>query len=86
MGKIVLTVRVGGQAYGVQGIINVTVTSKNNDDEKSVRHICLRAIICREVKIDLIISLPSILYYNLLPLLTKRKKMLRNLYEQYERR
>ena len=63
--NIALTAGVGGQ-----GIMNMTVTLKNNEDEESVRHICLRAIVCREVKFDLIIGLPSILFYNLLPLLT----------------
>ena len=68
--NIILTAGVGGQSYGVQGIMNVTVTLKNNEDEESVRHIFLRTIVCREVKIDLIIGLPSILFYNLLPLVT----------------
>jgi len=67
--NIVLTAGVGGQSYGVQGIMNVTVTLMNNDDDGSVKHICLRAIVCREVKIDLIIGLPFILFYNFLPLL-----------------
>ena len=35
-----------------------------------MRQIILRAIVCRDEKIDLIIGLPSILHYNLLPLLT----------------
>ena len=68
--NIVLTAEVGQQSYGVQGIMNVTVTLTSNDDEGSVKHSCLRAIVCLwEVKIDLIIGLPSILFYNLLPLL-----------------
>jgi len=61
--NIVLTAVLRGQSYGVQGIMNVTVALKNN--EESVRHICLRAIVCREVKIGFIIGL--------LPLLTKHK-------------
>jgi len=50
--------------------MNVTVTLKNSEEEESLRHICLRAIVCREVKVDLIIGLPSILFNILLPLLT----------------
>jgi len=50
--NIVLTAGVGGQSYGVQGILHVTVTLKNNDNEESVRHICLRALVSSDVKID----------------------------------
>ena len=40
--NIVLTAEVGGQSYEMQWIMDVTVTLKNNDDEESMRHICLR--------------------------------------------
>ena len=40
----------GRQSYRVEGIINVTVNFKNNDDKESVRHICFRAIVCKDVK------------------------------------
>ena len=53
------------ESYEVQRIRNVTVMLKNNDDEESERHICLSAIVYREVKIDSIIGLPSFLFYNL---------------------
>ena len=38
--NIVLTAGIVRKSYGVQGIMNVTVTVKNNVDEESVRPIC----------------------------------------------
>ena len=54
--------------------MNVTVTFKVLGAEETDKHICLRAIVCKDVTIDLIIGLPSILYYNLLPLLETRTR------------
>jgi len=68
--NIVLTSGVGGQSYKVQGIMNLTITFTVDDKEELMRHLCLRAIVCREVTIDLIICF-LFMYYNLLPLLHK---------------
>ena len=56
---IILT---AGVAYGVQGIMNLTITLTNNDENRTQRHIFLRAIVCKDIVTDLIIGLPSILY------------------------
>jgi hypothetical protein len=49
--------------------MNVKVTFRVLGAEETDKQICLRAIVCKDVTIDLIIGLASILYYNLLPLL-----------------
>ena len=66
---IILTAGVGGQSYGVQGIMNLTIMLTNNDEDQTLRHIFLRAIVCRDVVTDSIfdIDLPSIMYFDLLP-------------------
>jgi hypothetical protein len=46
---IILTAGVGGLSYGVQGVMNLTITLTNNDNTQ--RHIFLRAIVCRDVLI-----------------------------------
>ena len=66
---IILTAGVGGRSYGVQGVMNMTLALTNHDDNQTQRHIFLRAIVCRDVLTDLIIGLPSILYFDLLPYL-----------------
>ena len=48
---IILTAGVGGLSYGVQGVMNLTITLTNNDETQ--RHIFLRAIVCRDVLTDL---------------------------------
>ena len=42
---IILTAGVGGLSYGVQGVMNLTITLTNNDDNQTQRHIFLRAIV-----------------------------------------
>ena len=44
--------------------MNVTVTFRVLNAEETDKHICLRAIVCKDVTIDLIVELPSIFYYN----------------------
>jgi len=71
--NIVLTAGVGGQSYGVQGIMNVTVTLKVLGAEETSKYICLRSIVCKDVNINFIIGLP---FYNLLPLLKTHTRSL----------
>jgi len=71
--NIVLTERVGWQSCRIHGSLNVTVIFKIFDEEETIWHICLRAM----VYWDLLtqnhpnLGLSSILYCNLLPLLLK---------------
>ena len=51
------------------GIMNLTITPTNYDNNQTQRHIFLLAIGCRDVLTDLIIGLPSIFYFDLLSLL-----------------
>jgi hypothetical protein len=66
---IVLKSGVGGVTYGTQGIISATVTFGAHGGNNMDIHICIRAIICKDITSDLIIGLPSIKFYNLLPIL-----------------
>jgi len=73
--NIVLTAGVGGTSYGVQGIMNLTITFPGGQDLPD-KHLFLRAIVSRDVSLDLIIGLPSIKFYDLLPILNTHIKTL----------
>jgi len=64
-----LTSGVGGVSYAVQCIVTLMVALSINTPPSQYRHIWLRAIICRDIKSDLIIGLPSIQFYDLMPIL-----------------
>ena len=59
---------VGGVTYGVEGMVDATVSLKSMT-LGIPRQICLRALVCNDVTTDLIIGLPSIQFFNLLPIL-----------------
>ena len=67
--NLVLTSGVGGVSYAVQGSITMTVALPIPDETVKYRHIFVDSIVWREVTSDLIISLPSITYYHLQPIL-----------------
>ena len=46
---IILTTGVRGRSYGVQDIMNLTITLTNNDYNQTQRHKFLRTIVCRDV-------------------------------------
>ena len=71
--NIVLTAGVGGTSYGVQGIMNLTITFPGGQDLPD-KHLFLRAILSGDVSLDLIIGLPSIKFYDLLPILNTHIK------------
>jgi hypothetical protein len=66
--SVTLTSGVGGRSYGVEGVMNVTVslTSRILGARKQM---CLRVLVCKDVTTDLIIGLPSIKHFDLLPIL-----------------
>ena len=66
---IVLTAGFGGRSYGVQSIMNLTISFTTGHD-MDAKPVFLRAIVCKNVTIDLIIGLPSIKYFDLLSMLT----------------
>jgi hypothetical protein len=67
--NITVTAGVGGKSYDVQGIMNLTITFETPQDTTPQRHVSLRAIVCKDITLDLIIGVVSIKHYNLLPLL-----------------
>jgi hypothetical protein len=68
--SVSLTSGVGGRSYGVQGIMTVNLSLMSHELKKSKR-MRLRVLVCEDIKIDIIIGLPSIKAYNLLPVLTQ---------------
>jgi len=54
--------------------MNLTVTFQANNDMADAKHVFLRAIVCKDVSIDLIIGLPSIQYFDLIPILQSHLK------------
>jgi len=68
--SVTLTSGVGGRSYGVQGIMTVNLSLMSHELKKSKR-MRLRVLVCDDIKIDIIIGLPSIKAYNLLPVLTQ---------------
>ena len=70
--SVSLTSGVGGRSYGVQGIMTVKISLTSHELKKSKR-MRLRVLVCDDVKVDIIIGLPSITAFNLLPVLTQRK-------------
>ena len=67
--NVVLTSGVGGISYAVQGFISMTVAVPVPDKLMKFRHIFVDSIVSKDVTSDLIIGLPSIKYFNLLPIL-----------------
>ena len=67
--NVVLTSGVGGISYAVQGFTSMTVAVPVPDKFMKFRHIFVDSIVCKDVTSDLIIGLPSIKYFNLLPIL-----------------
>ena len=63
--SVSLTSGVGGRSYGVQGIMTVKITLMSHEliQPKRMR---LRVLVCDDVKIDIIIGLPSIKTFDLL--------------------
>ena len=61
------------------------VSSQN--DMADAKHVFVRAIVCKDVSIDLIIGLPSIQYFDLLPVLQSHLHSIRccESYAQYPR-
>ena len=68
--SVSLTSGVGGRSYGVQGIMTVKITLMSHELKKPKR-MRLRVLVCDDVKIDIIIGLPSIKAFDLLPVLTQ---------------
>ena len=65
----VLTSGVGGISYAVQGFISMTVAIPVPEKSMKYRHIFVDSIVSQDVTSDLIIGLPSIKYFHLLPIL-----------------
>ena len=59
---------VGEITYGVDGMMDVTISLTSNTLEL-LRQICLRALVCNDVTTDLIIGLHSIKFLNILRIL-----------------
>ena len=66
--SVTLTSGVVGQSYGVEGIMNVNISLTSSKLEAR-KDMCLRVLVCKDVTTDLIIGLPSIKHFNLLPIL-----------------
>ncbi len=68
--SVSLTSGVGGRSYGVQGLMTVKIALMSHEliQPKRMR---LRVLVCDDVKIDIIIGLPSIKAFDLLPVLTQ---------------
>ena len=58
-----------GVSYDVQSIMTLLVSLPINTHPSQYRHVWLRAIVCRDVKSDVIIGSPSIQFYDLMPIL-----------------
>ena len=67
--NVVLTSGVGGISYAVQGFISMTVAVPIPEKLMKFRHIFVDSIVSKDVTSDLIIGLPSIKYFDLLPIL-----------------
>ena len=65
-----LTSGVGGRLNRVQGIMTVNLSLMSHELKKS-QQMRLGVLVCDDVKIDIIIGLPSIKAFNLLPALTQ---------------
>ena len=62
-----LTAAVDGCSYGVQGITNLTISCTNGNEMDAKHYFCVPLFVRA---IDLITGLPSIKYFDLLPILT----------------
>ena len=68
--SVSLTSGVGGRSYRVQGIMTVKMSLRSHELNK-LNRMRLRVLVCEDVKNDIIIDLPSMKAYNLLPVLTQ---------------
>ena len=59
---------VGGISYGVQGLTLIGALPID-EPQSQYRYVWLRVLVCSDIKSDRIVGLPSIQFYNLLPLL-----------------
>jgi hypothetical protein len=66
--SVTLTSGVGGRSYGVEGVMNVTV-SLTYRVLGARKQMCFRVLVCKDVTTVLIIGIPSIKHFDLLPIL-----------------